>query len=132
MVASCFMNSQRGPKAGFLVVWSSNLNRTFMNTTVEWVDCAIVRPHSGLHGASPLYLAVPKTLMPVKTYAHPNIHVNTDGITDFAWGVSYGPVTQDIMRVVDTLSHAPRDSSPAIGFWDKVRMIFSSSADELD
>ena len=25
------------------------------------------------------------------------------------------------MRVIDTLSHAPRDSSPPIGFWDKVR-----------
>lgn len=92
--------------------------------SVEWVDCAIVRPHSGLHGASPLFIAVPKTIMPVKTYAHPHIRVNTDDVTDFAWGLSYGPVTQDIMRVIDTLSHAPRDSSPAIGFWDKLRLVF--------
>lgn len=91
--------------------------------SVEWVDCAIVRPHRGLHGASPLYVAVPKTIMPVKTYANPIIRVNTDEVTDFAWGVSYGPVTQDIMRVMDTLSHAPRDSSPPVGFWDKVRVI---------
>ena len=88
--------------------------------SVEWVDCAIVRPHSGLHGASPLYVSIPKTIMPVKTYANPSIHVYTDDVTDFAWGLSYGPVTQDIMRVIDTLSHAPRDSSPPIGFWDKV------------
>lgn len=93
--------------------------------SVEWVDCAIVRPHRGLHGASPLYIAVPKTIMPVKTYANPTIRVNSDDVTDFAWGVSYGPVTQDIMRVVDTLSHAPRDSSPPIGFWDKVCLIIS-------
>ncbi|EKM59200.1 uncharacterized protein PHACADRAFT_169675 [Phanerochaete carnosa HHB-10118-sp] len=92
--------------------------------SVEWVDCAIVRPHAGLHGASPLYITIPKTIMPVKTYAHPHIRVNTDDVTDFAWGLSYGPVTQDIMRVVDTLSHAPRDSSPAIGFWDKLRLVF--------
>ena len=100
--------------------------------SVEWVDCAIVRPHSGLHGASPLYVAVPKTIMPVKTYAHPHIRVNTDDVTDFAWGVSYGPVTQDVMRVVDTLSHAPRDSSPAIGFWDKVRTSSLSEVSEAD
>lgn len=88
--------------------------------SVEWVDCAIVKPHTGVHGASPLYIAVPKTIMAVKSYANPIIRVKTDDVTDFAWGVSYSPVTQDIMRVVDTLSHAPRDSSPPIGFWDKV------------
>lgn len=90
------------------------------DNSVEWVDCAVVRPHRGIHGASPLFVAVPKTIMPVKTYANPTIRVTTDNVTDFAWGVSYGPVIQDIMRVVDTLSHAPRDSSPPIGFWDKV------------
>ncbi|KIP10738.1 hypothetical protein PHLGIDRAFT_22173 [Phlebiopsis gigantea 11061_1 CR5-6] len=88
--------------------------------SVEWVDCAIVRPHRGLHGALPLCIAVPKTIMPVKTYADPLIRVITDEVSDFAWGVSYGPATQDIMRVMDTLSHAPRDSSPPVGFWDKV------------
>ncbi|OBZ70457.1 hypothetical protein A0H81_09961 [Grifola frondosa] len=28
------------------------------------------------------------------------------------------------MRIIDTLSHAPRDSSPPIGFWDKLRLVF--------
>jgi hypothetical protein len=88
--------------------------------SVEWIDCAIVKPHAGVHGAKPLYVAIPKTIMPVKTYANPIIRVKTDDVTDLGWGVSYQPVTQDIMRVVDTLSHAPRDSSPPIGFWDKV------------
>ncbi|TBU45037.1 golgi-body localization protein domain-containing protein [Dichomitus squalens] len=91
--------------------------------SVEWVPCEIVKAHSGMHGAAPISLRIPKTLMPVKTYARPTIRVLTDGTTDFSWGVSYQPATQDLMRVLDTLSHAPRDSSPAIGFWDKLRLI---------
>lgn len=91
--------------------------------SVQWVDCAIVAPHSGVHGASPLSIRIPKTIMPVKFYARPNIKVSTDGVTDFAWGVSYSPATQDFMRILDTFSHAPKDSSPPVGFWDKVRNI---------
>ncbi|KAI0702885.1 golgi-body localization protein domain-containing protein [Cytidiella melzeri] len=92
--------------------------------SVEWIDCAIVKPHTGVHGAMPLYVAIPKTIMPVKTYANPIIRVKSDDVTDLAWGISYQPVTQDIMRIVDTLSHAPRDSSPPVGFWDKLRLVF--------
>ncbi|KAH8105900.1 golgi-body localization protein domain-containing protein [Cristinia sonorae] len=91
---------------------------------VEWVECAIVKAHRGIHGASPLSIVVPKTLNPVKTYANPIVRVTTDKVTDLTWGVAYSPAMQDFMRVVDTLSHAPRDSSPAIGFWDKLRLIF--------
>lgn len=97
--------------------------------SVQWIDCAIVAPHSGVHGASSLSIQIPKTIMPVKVYAQPNIKVTTDGVTDFAWGVSYSPATQDFMRIIDTLSHAPRDSSPAIGFWDKVRDAVKSNFD---
>ena len=63
---------------------------------------------------------VPRTIMPVKTYAAPIVDVTTTGATIFSWVVSYGPAIQDIMHVVDTLSSSPRDSSPVIGFWDKV------------
>ncbi|KAI0796722.1 golgi-body localization protein domain-containing protein [Abortiporus biennis] len=92
--------------------------------SVEWVECAIVKPNTGVYGASPLYVTAPKTIMPVKSYANPVIRVTSNNVTDFGWGVSYGPITQDFMRVIDTLSHAPKDSSPAIGFWDKLRLIF--------
>ncbi|KAI0750742.1 golgi-body localization protein domain-containing protein [Daedaleopsis nitida] len=91
--------------------------------SLEWVSCQIVKADSGMIGASPLSIRIPKTLMPVKSYARPTVRVMTDGITDFSWGVSYSAATQDLMRVLDTLSHAPRDSSPAIGFWDKLRLI---------
>lgn len=90
------------------------------DNSVEWVPCEIVKKHSGMHGAAPICVNIPKTIMPVKTYAQPTILVKTDGITDFSWGISYQPAIQDLMRVIDMLSHAPRDSSPAIGFWDKV------------
>ena len=91
--------------------------------SVERINCAIVKENTGIYGASPLSIAVPKTIMPVKTYANPTVKVTTDEVTDFTWGVSYGPVTQDFMRVIDTLSHAPRDTSPPIGFWDKVILL---------
>ncbi|CCM03163.1 uncharacterized protein FIBRA_05285 [Fibroporia radiculosa] len=91
--------------------------------SVEWFPCEVVHANSGIHGAPALSIPVPKTIMPVKTYAQPTIRVLTDGTTDLAWAVSYGPATQDFMRVIDTLSHAPRDPSPPIGFWDKLRLI---------
>ncbi|KZT12507.1 uncharacterized protein LAESUDRAFT_638973 [Laetiporus sulphureus 93-53] len=94
------------------------------DASVEWFPSEIVEVNSGVHGASPLFIHVPKTIMPVKTYALPTLRVLTDNTTDFAWGVSYGPATQDLMRVIDTLSHAPRDPSPPIGFWDKLRLVF--------
>ncbi|KAH9951643.1 golgi-body localization protein domain-containing protein [Amylocystis lapponica] len=92
--------------------------------SVEWVPCEIIKPNHGVHGASPLSLSIPKTIMPVKSYASPVIRVGTDDVTDFTWGVSYGPATQDLMRIMDTLSHASRDGSPPIGFWDKLRLVF--------
>jgi hypothetical protein len=61
--------------------------------------------------------------MPVKTYAQPEINVNTTGITDMAWGVSFLPVIQEVMKVIDTLSTLPIDPSPSLGFWDKLRLI---------
>ena len=88
--------------------------------TVDWVDCSIIQPWQALHGEVPFSFAVPRTINPVKTYAAPTIEVTTSGPTILSWGVSYGPAIQDIVRVVDTLSSSPRDSSPAVGFWDKV------------
>ncbi|KAJ6539449.1 golgi-body localization protein domain-containing protein [Mycena capillaripes] len=92
--------------------------------SVDWVDCLVVSSDYGLPGAAPFSLLVPKTIMPVKSYANPVIDVTATAPTTFSWGVSYGPATQDLMRIVDTLSSAPRDSSPGMGFWDKMRLIF--------
>ena len=95
--------------------------------TVDWIDCPIIQPRQALHGEVPFSFAVPKTINPVKTYAAPTIEVTTSGPTILSWAVSYGPAIQDLVRVVDTLSSSPRDSSPAVGFWDKVTSFFSDS-----
>ncbi|EGO01866.1 hypothetical protein SERLA73DRAFT_71025 [Serpula lacrymans var. lacrymans S7.3] len=92
--------------------------------SVEWIPCYVGGLHEGSHVTKHLLINVPKTIMPVKTYADPDIHIKSTGVTEFTWGVSYNAGIQDLMRVVETLSTAPRDSSPAIGFWDKMRLIF--------
>jgi hypothetical protein len=87
--------------------------------SIAWVECKIIEPLIGMHGV-PLTLMVPKTVMPVKTYANPIIRFLTDGVTAFSWGVSYSAATQDITRIVDTLTMPSVDLSPLMGFWDKV------------
>ncbi|KIK68037.1 hypothetical protein GYMLUDRAFT_238205 [Collybiopsis luxurians FD-317 M1] len=92
--------------------------------SVDWVECPIIIPGNEVLEMDPFYLAVPKTIMPVKSYALPEIKVSTPDPTTFCWGVSYGPATQDVMRIIDTLSSPPRDPSPPVGFWDKLRLVF--------
>lgn len=88
--------------------------------SVELWDCVIVEEDFGVHGASKFHFGVPKTIMPVKTYANPDVNATTRETTEICWGVSYGYTIQDVMRILETLSSAPRDSSPSVGFWDKV------------
>ena len=89
--------------------------------SVNWIKCPVIDDNQAVHGEAPFSIMVPKTIMPVKTYATPTIKITTSEATTFSWGVSYGPAIQDVMRIVETLSSPPRDSSPAIGFWDKVQ-----------
>jgi len=96
--------------------------------SVDWVSCPIIESTQARHGETPFSILVPKTIMPVKTYAAPIIKVTTPDPATFSWGVSYGSAIQDVMRIVDTLSSAPRDPSPAVGFWDKVRVIGQTSS----
>ncbi|KAJ7590961.1 RNA pol II promoter Fmp27 protein domain-containing protein [Mycena floridula] len=92
--------------------------------SIDWVKCPIIDDSEAqTDGSVPFFSMVPKTIMPVKSYANAEINVTTSGSSTFAWAVSYGPAIQDLMRIVDTLSNSPRDPSPAIGFWDKMRLI---------
>jgi hypothetical protein len=88
--------------------------------SVEWRDCVIVEEHFGVRGASKFHFGVPKTIMPVKTFANPEVNATTRETTEICWGISYGYTIQDVMRILETLSSAPRDPSPSVGFWDKV------------
>jgi hypothetical protein len=90
------------------------------NASVEWTACTLVEADHGVRGASPFVLDVPKTIMPVKTYAIPSIRVSSASPCDLSWAVSYGPALQDVLRILDTVTSSPRDPSPPLGFWDKV------------
>lgn len=92
--------------------------------SVDWINCPIVGSHYGVRDASPMSILVPKTIMPVKTYANPVVRVTTDAPTILSWSVSYTAAIHDLMRVIETLSSSPRDSSPVVGFWDKIRLVF--------
>lgn len=92
------------------------------DTSIDWFECRVKSPF-GATDPAPIAFLIPKTIMPVKSYANPDIKVNGAGVTDFAWAVSYTPAIQDVMRVFDTFSAAPRDKSPPLGFWDKLRLI---------
>lgn len=95
--------------------------------SVDWIDCPILGPNQGVYGSSQLSIGVPKTIMPVKSYANPVLDITASSATILSWGVSYTPATQDLMRIIETLSSTTRDPSPAIGFWDKVCLFPDSS-----
>ncbi|KAL0070669.1 Protein SABRE [Marasmius tenuissimus] len=92
-------------------------------SSVDWVDCPIVYGESA-SSESVMTVAVPKTIMPVKTYANAEVRIVTPKISSFSWGVSYAPATHDLMRVIETLTSAPKDPSQPVGFWDKMRLVF--------
>lgn len=91
--------------------------------SLVFVPVQVVPPDCGLKGASSFFVQIAKTIMPVKTYSRPVVNVTSDQTTEFTWGNSYQPAIQDMMKVMESLSHPPRDPSPRVGFWDKFRLI---------
>ncbi|KAG8713591.1 hypothetical protein FRC11_011684, partial [Ceratobasidium sp. 423] len=92
------------------------------NESVEWLSTTIVPEGLGVPEQIGFSILVPKTGMPVKTYASPEVHVTSPFATDISWGVSYQPCVADVMRIIDSLSHPSRDPSSPLGFWDKMRL----------
>jgi hypothetical protein len=84
---------------------------------------AEIVPRSISGGPVGYVLQVPRTAMPVKTYAKPVINIESVWATRLGWGNSIQPAIQDIMRVLDSLTKAPPDPSERMGFWDKLRLI---------
>ncbi|KAJ5257032.1 hypothetical protein N7478_013136 [Penicillium angulare] len=74
----------------------------------------------------PFKLKVWRSVTPVKTYSDPVIEINTSLPTSISWGVSYQPVIQDMMKIIEGFTKPEIDPSERVGFWDKIRLSFHS------
>ncbi|KAI9605411.1 hypothetical protein KEM48_002196 [Puccinia striiformis f. sp. tritici PST-130] len=81
----------------------------------------LIPPHHSLNGN--IYtIDIPKSIMPVKTYAKPFIKIKSTAPVQLGWGNSMQPTIQDMMRVLESISKPPVDLSDRVGFWDIVRL----------
>ncbi|BCS19961.1 FMP27 family protein [Aspergillus puulaauensis] len=74
----------------------------------------------------PFILDVWRSVSPVKTYSDPVIEINTNLPTSISWGMSYQPVIQDMMKIIEGFTKVEIDPSDRVGFWDKIRLSFHS------
>ena len=74
----------------------------------------------------PFKMKVWRSVSPVKTYSDPVIEINTSLPTSISWGVSYQPVIQDMMKIIEGFTKTEIDPSERVGFWDKIRLSFHS------
>ena len=91
--------------------------------SLTYIPVEVIPSGLGAIEASPFTVQIAKNALPVKTYSRPVVDITSNGVTEFAWGNSYQPAIQDFMRVMDSITHPPRDPSPKPGFWDKFRLI---------
>ncbi|KAH8705257.1 mitochondrial protein from FMP27-domain-containing protein [Talaromyces proteolyticus] len=73
-----------------------------------------------------VYVNIRRTVAPVKTYSEPNFDINTSLPTSFTWCMSYQPVIQDMMKIIEGFTKPEVDPSERVGFWDKIRLSFHS------
>ncbi|KAL2837853.1 mitochondrial protein from FMP27-domain-containing protein [Aspergillus pseudoustus] len=74
----------------------------------------------------PFSLNVWRSVSPVKTYSDPVFEINTNLPTSISWGMSYQPVIQDMMKIIEGFTKIEIDPSERVGFWDKIRLSFHS------
>ncbi|KAJ5433420.1 uncharacterized protein N7458_012576 [Penicillium daleae] len=92
------------------------------------VEVELVPPtdlSDGSH-SDPFKIKVWRSVTPVKTYSEPVIEINTSLPTSISWGVSYQPVIQDMMKIIEGFTKPEIDLSERVGFWDKIRLSFHS------
>lgn len=68
--------------------------------SVEWFTCPIIPVEFDIIGCKGYFLDIPKTIMPVKSYADLQLNFHSS-VTEFTWGISYSPAVQDILRIVN-------------------------------
>ncbi|WWD04669.1 hypothetical protein V865_002740 [Kwoniella europaea PYCC6329] len=88
-----------------------------------YVPVEVLPQHCGGLAYDGLTVDVAKTIMPVKLYGEPRFKINSKKTTEFTWGMSYQFAVQDFVKVIETFSHPPRDPSPKLGAFDKMRLI---------
>lgn len=76
--------------------------------------------------APPVEIDVWRSVSPVKTYSNPTIEINTSLPTSVSWSMSYQPVIQDMMKIIEGFTKPEIDPSERVGFWDKIRLSFHS------
>lgn len=74
----------------------------------------------------PFEIDVWRSVSPVKTYSDPIFEINTSLPTSISWGMSYQPVIQDMMKIIEGFTKTEIDPSERVGFWDKIRLSFHS------
>ncbi|PLW06226.1 hypothetical protein PCANC_27453 [Puccinia coronata f. sp. avenae] len=96
--------------------------------SIRIVPSVVIPPHHSSDG-NVYTLDIPKSVMPVKSYANPFIKIKSTAPVQLGWGNSMQPTVQDMMRVLDSLSKPPVDLSERVGFWDKVRLVLHWKVD---
>jgi len=80
--------------------------------SLVFVPVQVIPSGCGAKDASPFTVQIAKAIMPLKTYSRPIVNVTSDRTTECTWGNSYQPAIQDFMKVIESLSHPPRDPAP--------------------
>lgn len=69
-------------------------------------------------------LEVRRTLTPIKTFTDLKFKCESTLPTRLAWCMAYKPGFSAVGQAFSGFSKPPIDPSPALGFWDKIRLVF--------
>lgn len=68
-------------------------------------------------------LTVTRSMNPVKIYLNSESLVRSSGILKVTYGPSIEPCLSDVIRIIGTFTKDTIDTSPPIGWWDKLRIM---------
>jgi len=74
-------------------------------------------------------IEVHRTLTPIKTFTDLDFHVGTTLPSRVSWCMAYKPGFHSVGEAFSGLTKPPIDLSPALGFWDKIRLVLHARFD---